>query len=315
MSRHALDYRAIFCMGTMTERGERPKNFGQHPPRGNGKEITTPRDVLIEQWRNAPEGVYRYPAGQAIDSQGNPYEYSEGTRLWIGDQREVMDSCQRPWVIETVKKGFEPLDPEQRIEVLERGFGLGLTAGEIRDRLRRLKEGGSHTVIELNKQVANFVRTSWIKKQEAIDRARATSEIGGKYAGPNVVFELIEGDAVEETEKLVAIGREFDLIVSDTYPLSDDERSINDLIDLETLIKLLKPNGVFAFFGYHTGYQGGMNEKQRNLVERHFEEVSRTTVKGINPPPDYKYFNPENGPTVRELPVIICTKPRLLAAA
>lgn len=285
-------------------------------PKDNGvnKKESVSREALAEQWGNAPEGVIRYPAGKVLDTDGNvAYEYAAGARLWIGNELEVMDSCQRPWVVETVDKAFNALGPKPNVKVLERGFGLGLIAGEIIDRLR--PRGGSYTVIELNKQVADFAKTKWTQKQSQIDKARATSEIGGRYNGPNVSFEIIEGDAVEETEKLAESGERFDIIISDTFPLSEAERSINDLLDLETLVKCLNPNGVFAFFGYHSGFQGGMNERQRNLVEKYFEQVSRTIVKGINPPPDYKYFNPENGPVVRELPVIICTKPRIQATA
>lgn len=293
---------------TMTER----RTGNGHKP--NGKEFSPSRQELIEAWRDASEGVTKYPAGQVTDNDGNvAYEYSAGARLWVGDQKEVMDSCQRPWAIETVKRAFEAFGPKQNVNVLERGFGMGLIAGEIMDHLRR--RGGYYTVIELNRKVAEFASRNWIGKQSQIDKARATSEIGGQYNGSSVTFEIIEGDAVTETKKLAALGRKFDIIISDTFPLTKDERSVNDLLDLETLIQCLNPNGVFAFFGYHSGYQGGMNERQRKLVENCFEEVSRTIVKGINPPPDYKYFNPENGSVVRELPVIICRKPRIQTTA
>lgn len=281
----------------------------------NGKkEEGHARKALVEQWRNAPEGVHQYVAGQIKDDSGDVIrEWSSGARLWIGDQDEVMDSCQRPWVVETVDKAFEALGPRLNISVLERGFGMGLVAGEIWNHLRRL-EKTSYTVIELNSQVANHARNIWLPKQIRSERSKATSEIGGTYSGSNIAVEIIEGDAVEETEKLAALGRKFHLIISDTFPLSKDENSVNDLLDLGTLIQLLEPDGVFAFFGYHSGYQGGMNERQRNLVEAHFGQINRTMVQGINPPPDYKYFNPENGPIVRELPVIICSKPRLQVA-
>lgn len=310
MSRHALDYRAIFCMGIMTERGERPKNFGQHPPRGNGKEITTPRDVLIEQWRNAPEKLVKYRAGEVRDSEGNVlYEYSKGARLVILGE-EVMDSCQEPWARATVDQAFQTMGSKKNLDVMERGFGMGRIASAIVENL--IPRGGTYTVIELNKQVAEYAR-EWKKNYK-----ESIANMGSPMApnpGPQISMSIIEGDAVEETKKLAAIGKKYDIIISDTFPLSQDERSVNDLLDLDTLVKLLNPDGVFAFFGFHTGYQGGMNEKQANLVQGHFDTVNRTIVKGINPPPDYKYFNPEGGPIVRELPVIICSKPRLQIAA
>lgn len=289
----------------------RPIDNGSSGERSEERERSALRQSRVEQWRTAREGVHRYSAGTAVDSQGNSYEYPGGVRLWIGSELEVMDSCQKPWAVETVKRAFEALGSKQNVSVLERGFGIGLIAGEIMDHLRR--SGGSYTVIELNEGVANFAETTWVKQQDRIDKARAKSVIGGRYNksnGSGVTFEVIKGDAVEETEKMAASGRKFHIIISDTFPLIPEEMSVNDLLDLETLVKCLEPDGVFAFFGYHQGSQGGMNEKQRALVEAHFEEVTRTTVKGINPPPDYKYLNPPSGP-VTELPVIICRKPRI----
>ena len=271
---------------------------------------TENRVALIEAWRNADEGVDRYTANKFTDETTGEvlYEYPAGARLWIGNQKEVMDSCQKPWAIETVRRAFEALDPKKNVRVLERGFGMGIIAGEIIDHLRHL--GGSYTVIELNKKVAHYAKNDWLKKQKVIAKARATSEMGGEYSGSNVSFKVIEGEAIEETKKIKESGEKFDIIISDTFPLSPDERSINDLLDLDTLVQCLNPNGVFAFFGYHAGSLGGMNDRQRNLVEANFDEVSRTIVKGINPPSDYKYFQTPSGP-LRELPVIVCTKPRL----
>ncbi|MBI2028700.1 MAG: class I SAM-dependent methyltransferase [Candidatus Levybacteria bacterium] len=272
-------------------------------------EKLTPREVLVEKWRNAPQDISRYRHGTAVDGEGNIYEYSAGVRLWIGDQDEVMDSCQKPWAEETVRKAFEAfeeLGDKKDVRVLERGFGLGLIATQVMDYLRDL--GGSYTVIELNRKVANYANTTWRQKQTTISRAKATSEIGGIFRGLNVGIEVIEGDAFEETRRLAGEGKKFDIIISDTFPLSEDERSVNDLLDLETLVKCLEPDGVFAFFGYHAGYEGGMNDEQRNLVERNFNGVSRTLVT-VNPPLDYRFFQTSNGP-LRKLPVIICREPR-----
>lgn len=283
---------------------------GQDMLENSTKELS--RKELVERWKNAPEKLVKYGPGEVKDSEGNVlYQYSKGTRLIILGE-EVMDSCQEPWARATVDKAFEVVvsKKNKNLNVLERGFGMGRVASAIVENL--IPRGGTYTVIELNKQVAEYAR-EWKKNYKEL-----IANMGSPMTpnpGPQISISILEGDAVEVTEKLAASGKEYDLIISDTFPLSRDERSINDLRDLDILVKLLNPDGVFAFFGYHSGYQGGMNEKQRNLVEEHFEEVRRTIVKGINPPPDYKYFNPENGPTVRELPVIICSKPRLQAAA
>lgn len=278
--------------------------------RGNGNKEGTnflERYALVEKWRHAPQGIWKYPADNAVDGDGIEYVYPAGVRLWIGDEEEVMDSCQKPWAEETVRRAFEALGDKKNVRVLERGFGLGLIATEAMDYLRDV--GGEYTVIELNRKVAQYAETDWRKKQTTISKAKATSEMGGKFTGLDVGIEVIEGDAFEETRRLAEEGKKFNIIISDTFPLSKDERSVNDLLDLETVIKCLDPNGVFAFFGYHAGSKGGMNERQRSLIEKYFNDVHRTKVT-VNPPKHYRYFQTPNGP-LRELPVIICKDPRL----
>lgn len=291
---------------------------------GMNRENLSPREIAVKRWRNALMTVYKYPDGKVIDPKGNIYEYLEGARLGIGDQLEVMDSCQRPWTNATVDNAFFALDlnhsrnayPETKydVQVLERGFGMGMIASRIMDHLTTRR--GSYTCIELNEQIARYADKTWRNKQDQIARHKATSIRGGRARDAEYLpITITRGDAFEQTARLAREEKKFDIIISDTYPLSEEEKSVNDLLDLETLVNCLNPDGVFAFFGYHSGSQGGMNERQRNLVEKYFDEVSRTIVKGINPPPDYRYFNPENGPVVRELPVIICTKPRIQATA
>ncbi len=282
------------------------------------------REALVERWKKAPNKVHKYPAGKITDSNGEVlYEYSQGGRLLMLGQ-EVMDSCQRPWTNATVDNAFSALDlnhgryghreTKHDAQVLERGFGMGIIASRIMDHLTIRR--GSYTCIELNEQIARYADKTWRNKQNQIARYLATSTQGGTVRNAKYLpMTIIRGDAFEETAKLAQEEKKFDIIISDTYPLSDEEKSVNDLQDLETLVQCLNPDGVFAFFGYHSGYQGEMNQRQRSLVERYFDGVTRTIIRGINPPPDYRYFNPENGPVVRELPVIICTKPRIQAAA
>lgn len=268
------------------------------------------RDAKVEKWKNASEELVKYPAGMVTDSAGNIlYEYKKGARLLILGQ-EVMDDCQTPWAEATVDQAFEALGNKKDVSVLERGFGMGIIATRTIQHLDLT--GGSYACIELNKAVADYAKGKWFDKQTKISKTRATSPLGGRDKGSSVLttFEMIEGDAVKETAKLASEGRKFDIIFSDTFPLTEEEKSVNDLLDIETVVKCLNPDGVFAFFGYYAGYQGELNQQQRSLVERNFDRVTRTIVKGINPPPDYKYFNPQSGP-VRELPVIICTKPRI----
>jgi len=280
--------------------------------------LCDPRKERIEEWRNAPETILKYKEGKVFDENQNVlYEYPpgnehyEGARLMILGE-EVMDSCQTPWAQETVRRAFEALDPSPRVQkrnvkVLERGFGMGIVAGEFMDELK--KRNGAYTVIELNRHVAAFARNTWLSKQRQMERDKATSVLGGSFMESGVTVEFIEGDAFEETKILVEQGRKFDIIASDTYPLTDEERSINDLIDLETLVKCLEPDGVFTFFGYSNSSQSGLNSVQRRIIDIYFRDTHVTHVP-VDSPPDYKYFQTPNGP-LKELPVVICKSPIL----
>jgi SAM-dependent methyltransferase len=274
------------------------------------------RKIKVEEWRDAPHGLHYYPAGKVYDNAGKMlYEYDEGIRLWIGKEKQVMDSCQRPWVKEAVRLAFSSLTSRQivkNIDVLECGWGLGIAAKKILENLRLT--GGTYTAIELNKSIYEYMNNEWVSKQAFVSIANDGSELGSKKYEINdsrVPIELTEGDDIEEISKLAAKQKKYDLIFRDSFPLVEADRSVNDLRGMNDMIKILKPTGVFTFFGYYSGYQGGLNEKQRNLLEGYFDNITRINIPGINPPPDYEYLNPPGKSPVRELPVIICTGPRI----
>lgn len=282
------------------------RRLGQHE--GNENDSSIHSAARIEEWRNIPQRILDYEAGPFPPEGNTLYEYSRGTRLLMGEEgneKEVMDSCQTPWANATVDRAFEALGNKKDVNILERGFGMGIVAEKIIHSL--VSRSGTYTVIELNKQVADYAKGKWKKKNER-SFANMVSEMTPN-PGPQVSINIIEGDAYEETRKLAEEGRKFDIIVSDTFPLSEEEKGINDLIDLETLKQCLSPDGIFTFFGYYAGSQGGIGPAQKDMVLEHFEEYSVTEVT-VNPPPDYKYFQPATGP-VRKLPVIICKRPKL----
>lgn len=270
------------------------------------------REELIERWKNARyDDVIRYPSGTSVDANGLPFAYQSGARLIILGE-EVMDDCQTPWATATVDRAFDALRVSRRnqeikdVRVLERGFGMGLVATRVMQHLRIT--GGNYTAIELNEQVANHADGEWTRRQRRMETTAARSPIGAEDNVANRVgINILRGEAFYKTRELAAQGKKFDIIISDTYPLSTEEKSVNDLLDIDVLLECLAPDGVFAFFGYHTGSDGTLNAKQRSLIERHFENINITYVS-VSPSPDYKYFNPPSG-AVRRLPVIICTQP------
>lgn len=300
------------------------KNLGpKPPPNGEGgnpfvakeESLLDPRKERIEWWRTAPERVYEYESGNFFDESGNfLYSYQRGSTLIMGegeDEIQVMDTCQTPWAEATVDRAFEELGIKNRpIKVLERGFGMGIIASRIIQSLGL--HGGNYTVIELNEQDAEFAKGRWKPNQlSALTRFRT---IRGIRSNHNVDINIIPGEAYEETAKLAQALAEkpedkFDIIISDTYPLTEDERGMNDLLDLETLKQCLKPDGVFAFFAHFPGSTEDVAYKQASIITEHFRNYSVSRAN-INPPPHYKYLQPETGP-IRSLPVVICKNPIL----
>lgn len=286
-------------------KGERPNNFIA------GESLSDPRKERIEWWRDAPERIHKYEGGDFQDSEGNIlYIYGSGSRLLMGDETEknvieVMDSCQTPWAHATVDGAFKELGIKDRpINVLERGFGMGIIASRIIQDLALHSNGGTYTVIELNAQDAEYARRWKSNQLHALTRA---GSIRGIKPNHNIEISIIEGEAYEETVRLAEAGEKFDIIISDTYPLTEDERGMNDLLDLETLKQCLNPDGVFAFFAHFPRSADDVSYKQAGIISKHFKNDTRARVT-INPPPDYEYLQPETGP-IRSLPVVICKNP------
>lgn len=279
---------------------------------GSKEPLNDLRKERIEWWRRAPEKIKRYRAGTAIDLHGYTYSYEAGATYSIGsngESIEVMDTCETPWANATVDKTFEALRDKRDIKVFERGFGMGITASRI---IRHLDiHGGEYTVVELNKANARYANDIWKPKQELVLTETATR---GTKPKNNVTINIIKGEAYEETKKLAEAGEKFDIIISDTFPLTEDEQGMNDLLDLETLKHCLKPDGVFTFFAYFPGSDGALElvSRQGEMINKHFETRGVTVSQvGVNPNPDYKYLHTDTGYPVRTLPVIVCKNPIL----
>lgn len=260
--------------------------------------------LQVERWRNAETQVIRYPGGTYQN-----YKYRPGWRLLI-DKNEVMDTCETPWSKATVNEAFNLVHEQKRTGpyiVFERGYGLGIAA---RQTLRHLNlHGGRYDVVELNRNVVRMTK-DWAKREGESHRS-LWALLGASE--PKVEIRVYEGDAVAATQKRaqkIAEGRDqpADIIISDTYPLDPQEQGINDLKDLETLKKCLSPHGVFAFYAYFPGSEGGIVRTQRDIIAEHFSDYRYFEVP-VNPPPSYRYLQSPAGP-VRSLPVVICRYPK-----
>lgn len=277
------------------------------------------RDLALAEWERAKPRIIRYP-GSSYEIDGVGHRYGNGRRLEILG-RQVMDTCETPWANRTVHEAFKKAGelreqrglPQGPIGVLERGYGLGITAQRVSDS-QRLTSGGSYDVIELNRGLAEKAR-AWENSQN-LQRALSRTVLPGQL--PRVPVRIYEGDATVATRKRaqkVASGREkpADIIISDTYPQEDEEPGFNDIRDLDAIVACLDPKtGVFTFFAYFPGAEGGPSHTQRVVIERYFKnyEVSETDSPGIVPPREYRYLWTPDGRPVTRLPVVICWNPR-----
>jgi hypothetical protein len=285
------------------------------------KSIKSERKKLVEEWRDSPAEIHYYWGGKYNDSKNNPHEFTSGSRLFVGEKKnEVMDTCQRPWCESTVYglfNGFTgslaPLEEKEPVCLL-RGFGQGEQAQIILNELMVRGRGELH-IIELNNDIVETM-------QEFLAESHKIILPKFRYGLQTKIQITIHiGDAYQITENFLEEGKKFDVIISDTYPLSSEESSLNDILDIENQVKCLKPHGRFSFFAYsrdHLPNATGLTDEQRKRIDPHFETVLVKNyvaqiddpLKGIGVPPDYKFLQMEDGP-VKFLPVVICTDPKL----
>ncbi|MFH1186606.1 MAG: class I SAM-dependent methyltransferase [Candidatus Levyibacteriota bacterium] len=253
----------------------------------------------VEEWRNAPVEIIKYDAGAIIINNGDSSRlitYAAGKRMVIGE-KQVMDTCELPWVKKTVDEAFKQTANRRKeqglrnkpIDVLDVGFGLGLVADEV---LKR--KVGNYTSIELNKQVLQRAGR-WKKRMEKQD--------------VQTKIEILPGEAGTILNELVEDGKKFDIIISDTYPLIKGEAGFNDLKYMDLITMLLKPSGVFGFFPFYQdaaeGTEGKLTHEQAEEITKYFDRYTRDSAS-VRPSKDYKYLQTSKG-WVLELPVVVAS--------
>lgn len=264
-------------------------------------DTTTPREVLVAQWRDALPDIQEYDP--AFDPESGRLLYPGGKRLVIlGEQ--VMDTCETPWCRATVDAVFENLqNGSVPIRVLERGYGLGITANLIMQKLIGLGKGEYH-IIELNKEVAQDAR----EFRESWNRRLRNMGLQLPDTRPQISITVHEGDAYEVTKRLAESGEQFHIIFSDTYPVAE-EHGLNDIFDVENIKVLLSRDpirsGRFTFPAHFPGSTGGLVRAQDDLLGLHFNRYGVQDYVEVNPPPDYSYLQ-----GVRSLPIIMCRNPK-----
>lgn len=271
----------------------------------------------VAEWVFAPAKLKRYSGGITPKPDGTPdYHYKPGKRLMVRGE-QVIDTCEAPWAQKTIDLTFKYAEGYNHelegmpINVLEFGFGLGMTGNYVVSKLHGRGPGGEYRVVELNYDVyQNAVK--WKRNRD--EKLKDEREQGQEP--PSVKIVTYHNEASLLTKYLVGRGKKFDIIISDTYPLSNEEKGINDLVNLPLIMHLLSKEGVFAFFPYVGGLSKEKQQEiyatQSRLLSPHFRKFNQDDVR-VNPPPSYDYLKTSDRIMVRTLPIIICSHPHQLA--
>lgn len=177
------------------------------------------------------------------------------------DGQQVMQAWEHPYMAKLAE-----IAGEARGDVLEIGFGMGISASAIQDR-----EVRSHTIIECHPDVQ-----------------RRFAEWRAGYG--DRAIELIEG---KWQDRLDGLGR-FDAVLFDAYPLNErewTEHYVNDVTYarhfFEAAARHLRKDGVFTYYSNEVDSMGRAH--QRALFDW-FEEITVSVVHGLEPPEDCHYW-------------------------
>jgi protein-L-isoaspartate O-methyltransferase/acyl carrier protein len=185
--------------------------------------------------------------------------YSD-TQLVIGGQ-EVMQDWELP-----LMRALAGFAAEGGGDVLEIGFGMGLSAGLMQQHGIR-----SHTIIEANDQVAAHFRR-W-REQYPASRIELVPGRWQDVIGGLGTFDAILFDAYPTTEA------EFrsDVVLSTTYAEPF----------FAAAAEHLRPGGVFS---YYTNEIDSLGRRHQRLLLEHFRSFAAEIVTGLHPPADCTYW-------------------------
>jgi len=190
---------------------------------------------------------------------GSRAEYKPSELIIEGQQ--VMQDWEAP-----LMRAMADIATESRGDVLEVGFGMGISASYIQAGQPR-----SHTIIECNRDVMT-----------------AFADWTGRYPGRDI--RLVQGRWQDVVETLSG----FDAVFFDTYPASEaefEESVINSINFAEAFIpaaaKLLRPGGVFT---YYTNEIDSFSRRHQRFLFQHFSSFTLSIVRSLLPPEDCHYW-------------------------
>ncbi|ULA61380.1 MAG: Non-ribosomal peptide synthetase [Nitrospira sp.] len=179
----------------------------------------------------------------------------------IIEGQQVMQDWEAP-----LMKAMADIVTEQRGDVLEVGFGMGISASYI-----QAGEPRSHTIIECNREVM-----------------QAFGAWADRYRGRDI--RLVQGRWQDVLDDLGP----FDGVFFDTYPASEaefEESVINSINFAEGFIpvaaKLLRPGGVFT---YYTNEIDSFSRRHQRFLLSHFGSFTLSVVRSLLPPDDCHYW-------------------------
>ncbi|MFD4636338.1 class I SAM-dependent methyltransferase [Lentzea sp. NPDC058436] len=222
-------------------------------------------DELVEQLRHLDVTAPGYVGG-ASRREIDPGQWSGSTATYVDGELLIEDQqVMQDWEIPLMRRMAEVVAAGHG-DVLEIGFGLGLSAGFIED-----CGVNSHTIVELNAEVADVAR-AWAATRPESD------------------IVIAEGSWQEQTHRLGL----FDGVFWDAFPTSEsefDQYVLRDSTVAEAFFPFaaahLRPGGVFT---YYTNERDSLSRRhQRNLL-RYFSSFGVELVSGLRPPDDCEYW-------------------------
>lgn len=182
------------------------------------------------------------------------------TELIIEGQ-QVMQDWETP-----LMKAMADIATESGGDVLEVGFGMGISASFIQERHPR-----SHTIIEFNQEVMT-VFEQWRSQY------------------PDRDIRLVRGRWQDVADTLP----EVDSVFFDAYPVSEaefEESVVNSITFAEAFIpvaaKLLRPGGVFT---YYSNEIDSFSRRHQRFLFKHFRSFTLSVVRSLRPPEDCHYW-------------------------
>jgi guanidinoacetate N-methyltransferase len=199
----------------------------------------------------------------SIDDAWKDSEAAYDDQNLIIQGQQVMQAWERP-----LMRRLAELAGETHGDVLEIGFGMGISAGLLQDVGVR-----SHTIVEANEEVAERF-AEWKKG----------------YPGRDI--RLVQGMWQDVSDQLDL----YDGILFDTYPLSQQEYVEQEVEGtayshaapfFPLASERLRPGGVFTYF---TCEIDTLSRSHQRLLLEHFDSFSVGVVRGLEPPVGCQYW-------------------------